>query len=168
MEMMSTMAGRLVKRLLPLAEGSVVTDVRLGLGYSAIQLDKSSVGVAWSPKSTGHTCTVLSSAGTMVGRSAPELLCWLEDAGHPWNRVIGLAVANAILNRHRVLQTESADIITSLGLQATDRVAMVGRFQPLIGPIKTSGCHLDIIELEASGPDALTPKAGKTALQQLH
>jgi hypothetical protein len=160
------MAGRLVEHLLPLAENAVVTDLRLGLGYSAVQLDAKSVGVSWSPKSTGHACTVFTAAGTIVGRPAPELLRWLEDAEHPWNRVIGLATANAILNHHHVPMTESEDIITSLNLQSTDRVAMVGRFQPLLGPIKKSGCHLDIIELEAPGPDAMTSEEGKMALRQ--
>ncbi|MFZ2955298.1 MAG: DUF364 domain-containing protein [Candidatus Ozemobacteraceae bacterium] len=163
--MKPSVVSSLIERVMPLAQDAVISDVRLGLGYSAIQLDHGGVGVCWSPKSTGHACTVFESAGTLVGRKAAEVIPWLGHTDIPWHRAIGLAALNAVLNHDTPPVAETVDIITQLALQKHDRVAMVGCFRPLLKSIRSNGCHLDIIELEPSIPDSLTPKEGVQALQ---
>jgi uncharacterized protein len=156
---------RLIEHGTSLAQDDVLIDVRLGLGYSAVGLQRGGFGLSWSPKVTGHACSVFAAAGTLVGRRASEVIPWLADPDHPWQRVVGLATLNAVLNHHHQPPPEATDIMTRLALQPEDRVAMVGRFQPLLPAIRSSTCHLDIIEFEPTTADALTPREGSAALQ---
>jgi len=41
---------------------------------------------------------------------------------------------------------------------------MVGYFGPLVRDLKQTGCRLDIIELDTSRPDTLSPEAGRAVL----
>ncbi|MRR56346.1 MAG: hypothetical protein EG822_17905, partial [Deltaproteobacteria bacterium] len=46
-----TIQKRLVGFLEPQAAGAVVSDVRIGLGYTAVRLESGHVGVAWTVQS---------------------------------------------------------------------------------------------------------------------
>ena len=100
-----TVAETLFEVLRPIAEGSRLIDVRLGLGYSAVRIEGGAAGVCWSPKVSGHTCTAFSMAGTITGRKASEALSWIADKSAVWMRVIGIATANALLNADRGLSS---------------------------------------------------------------
>ncbi len=161
----SISARRLIDAVASQAGTARVSDVRLGLGYSAVRLDDGAVGISWSPKEVGHACTVFAEAGTLRGRPVTELIAGLAHAESPWRRCLGLAAANAVINRQGPPAPEPADVVARLALTAGDRVAMVGRFQPLLAGIRASGCKLEVIELEPSESDSLPPDAGRQALR---
>jgi len=94
---MLTVQKRLVDLLLPLAEHSTVQDVRIGLGYSAVELDTGCAGVAWTPKDAASSCTHLGVAGTLAGSPTREILLMLVDPTSALARAVGLAAANALL-----------------------------------------------------------------------
>lgn len=147
------------------AHEEVIADIRLGLGYSAVCLRGGGVGICWSPKLLEHACSVFAPAGTLIGKPASELAGWLKQSENPWYRTIGLAAINALIHQMPQAETQSGDFLAHLHLVPSDRVAMVGRFQPLLKEIRSSGCQLDIIEREPDEPDVLSPEQGAAALQ---
>lgn len=160
-----TVQKRLVERLAPQAEHATIKDVRIGLGYSAVQLDTGQAGVAWTPHDTGSSCTHFKAAGTLTGRPAREILALLADDASPLARAVGLATANALLAALPEPTASREEIIAALNITPDDRVAMVGHFAPVIGSLRKTGCHLDIIEMNPhGGMETLSPEQGKTAL----
>lgn len=155
---------RLVDHLMPRAEHATVTDVRIGLGYTAVRLDSGHAGVAWTPRETAGGCTHLASAGTLAGRCAAEILTMLADAQSALPRALGLAAANALLATAPQPAIRE-EVISSLGVTSDDRVAMVGYFAPVAARLKKIGCRLDVVELNPfHGEGTLTPEQGEGAL----
>lgn len=162
---MMTVQKRLIEKLLTQAECSTISDVRIGLGYSAVKLDTGHAGVAWTPRSSASGCTHLKAAGTLAGSPAREILLMLADERAPLGRALGLATANALLASLPQQPTIQEEVIASLTITSADRVAMVGHFAPVIGKLKKTGCRLDIIEMNPPlGTNTLTPAQGQEAL----
>jgi uncharacterized protein (DUF4213/DUF364 family) len=155
----------LVEILTGAANQARVVDVRIGLGYSAVRLDNGQAGMAWTPPHTAGCCTHLPLAGTLAGRPAVELLQMLA-AEQPLQRTLGLATANALLAAGPLPETSREEVLDGLKITGADHVAMVGYFGPLVRRLKESGCRLDIIELDSSKPEVLTPEQGRSVLAQ--
>jgi uncharacterized protein len=156
-------AEKLIEIAKPLCEDCTITDVRLGLGYTIIEINDDSAGLAWTPdKKQSGSCTHLRKAGDLVGMDAGESLTWLKSEIF-LERAIGLATFNALNSKvdRSLLQDES---ISLLKLQATDHVVMVGYFAPLIPKIKATGCELTIIELDDQKPGVIAVGPGMAAL----
>lgn len=161
---MLTVQNRLVEVLSPRAEGKIVSDVRIGLGYTAVRLDSGHAGVAWTPKTGSSSCTHLRAAGTLAGTPAGEILSMLAQKS-PAARAVGLATANALLAASPQADVSREEVVGSLCITEKDHVAMVGYFAPLIGGLKKSGCRLDIVELNPDhGEGTLPPEEGKAVL----
>lgn len=160
-----TIQNRLKDFLKPFAEGTVVSDVRIGLGYTAVRLESGHAGVAWTPQSNAPCCTHFQAAGTLAGRPVAELLAMLADEKSALARAVGLASANALLAALPQPPTLKEEVISSLGVTPDDRVVMVGYFGPVISQLKKTGCRLDIVELNPShGENTLSPEQAKEAM----
>jgi len=123
-----------------------VLDVRIGLGYTAVRIDSESAGVAYTPREDlTHGCSVLHAAGSLVGWPATDLLSLLESS-RPLERTIGLATANALVAARQPGAGLGGDILRALALRPTDRVGMVGCFEPLIAPLQARVAPLTIFE----------------------
>lgn len=157
------MQKRLVEQLAPLVGEASISDVRIGLGYSAVRLKGGQTGLAWTPPPTSGGCTHLKLAGTLTERPAMELLQMLA-AEQSLMRSVGLATANALLVGLPQSATSKQEVINGLQITGEDYVAMVGYFGPLVKRLQQSGCKLDIIELDSSRPGVLTPQQGRSAL----
>ncbi|MBC7293349.1 MAG: hypothetical protein H5T84_04425, partial [Thermoleophilia bacterium] len=117
-----------------------VLDVRIGLGYTAAQLEDGSVGTAYTFRHEAlGGCSVFRGKRPLSGRSTVELLDYLTSKD-PIEAAVGLAVANALVNRPSPEQQEG-DILAQLALKPEDRVGMVGYFGPLVGPLKARVCE---------------------------
>jgi hypothetical protein len=156
-------AQNLIETARPLSTGCTITDVRLGLGYTIVEINNGSAGLAWTPdKKQSGSCTHLRKAGGLVGMEAGELLTWLDSENY-LERAIGLATFNALNSKvERDLLPEES--ISLLNLKNTDRVVMVGYFAPLIPKIKETGCELTIVELDGGKPGVIAVGPGMTAL----
>ncbi|MDD3295366.1 MAG: DUF4213 domain-containing protein, partial [Geobacteraceae bacterium] len=121
---------RLLEYLTPRADGAVVADVRIGLGYTAVKLESGHAGVAWTPKSDAPCCTHFQGAGTLVGRPARELLAFLVDEKSDLARTVGLATANALLSALPHPPVSREEVISTLTIAADERGVMVGYFAP--------------------------------------
>jgi uncharacterized protein (DUF4213/DUF364 family) len=145
------------------AQSCRISEVRLGLGYSAVQLDEGSAGLAWTPPLKGCGCTHLSFAGTLAGRPALELLAMLTDEG-ALTRTIGVATANALLARNPRPDATTKEALSLLNITPEDHVVMVGYFGPLVKTLREIGCRLEIVELNPERPADLNPEQGMKAL----
>lgn len=162
---MQTVHKRLVEAVAPLAEKSTVRDVRIGLGYTAVQLETGHAGVAWTPTEASATCTHFGAAGTLAGSPAEKMLGMLTEGPSGLARALGLAAANALLAAMPLENAIREDSIAALDITADDHVVMVGYFGPIIGGLKKTGCRLDILELDPEhGEGTLSPQQGKGAM----
>ncbi|MEW6710909.1 MAG: DUF364 domain-containing protein [Candidatus Riflebacteria bacterium] len=158
-------AQALIDFALPLAEKATVKDLRLGLGYSCIELSDGRSGVAWTPdKRQSGSCTHLRQAGNLLGLNASETLSWL-DSENLLERAAGLATFNALNSRvKRELCSEEATSL--LQIKNSDHVVMVGYFAPIIPKLKETGCRLEIVELDEEKPEVLNTQQGFKALAE--
>jgi uncharacterized protein (DUF4213/DUF364 family) len=121
-----------------------VADVRIGLGYTAVQMEDGATGVALTFRSNGGGCTVFRGLRPIAGRPASDLLELLSSAD-PVEAAVGLACANALANRSD-RQYNDGDVLDHLDLSPQDHVGMVGHFGPLVGPVRKKARRLTIFE----------------------
>jgi uncharacterized protein len=154
-----------IKQALALAaESRATTDVRIGLGYTAIQLDDGNVGVAHTFRAEAQGgCSVFAGSRPIAGRSALQVMDYLGSDDRIEGS-IGLAVVNALVNRLAPGQSEG-DILDLLTVQPGDRVGMVGFFGPLVGPLERKARELLIFERDASRSKRTLP--AEQALEML-
>jgi hypothetical protein len=155
---------RIIDLLTPVAQGVQVTDVRIGLGYTCVQLDNGQAGLAWTAKSHAGSCSHLPTAGTLAGQPAPALLSLLGGLGQSLAKSVGLATANALAAGLERPTATSTEILELIDVQPEEHVAMVGFFGPVVPRLKKIGCRLDIIELDAKKGGTLTPEEGEASL----
>ncbi|MBN2255188.1 MAG: DUF364 domain-containing protein [Deltaproteobacteria bacterium] len=159
-----TIAARLHDALSSRSIGSEITDVRIGLGYVGVRLDSAKVGIAAVLRNElPPGCTTIHRAGTLTGRRALELLTYLVTGRTALDRAIGLATANALIEK----STENEkDTLKLLCLSDRDHVAMVGMFRPLIKKIRSTGAELSIIERDPAQMNVAGEEAKKNILQK--
>lgn len=113
------------------AQGKTVADVRIGLCYTAVLLDDTSAGVAYTFKEClPPGCDVFQGKRPVAGKKASETLDYLLSPDF-LERAVGLATANALINHSNAGLIEG-DILEALACNADDRVGMVGYFPPLM------------------------------------
>jgi uncharacterized protein (DUF4213/DUF364 family) len=89
----------------------------------------------------------------------------LLESSRPLERTIGLATANALVAARSPVAAAGGDILRVLGLRPTDRVGMVGCFEPLIAPLQAQVASLTIFE--RSGDRAAGVQPAERALDLL-
>lgn len=147
---------RLLEILEPAGVGVRIREVRIGLGYTAVQLDDGRTGLAYTfHEEAGEGCTLFHAFRPLAGRQAADLLPLIGSA----NRIeaaVGLACANAMTNQPDPACRED-DILEHLDLTAQDWVAMIGCFTPLIDGIKKRVHTLTVFERKESANEHIRP-----------
>lgn len=146
----STLVEAWTKDLQEVLEGAplTVSDVRIGVFYTAAQLSDGSTGVAFTPRGLSDTvCCPKSAAaappaGRLAGMDAWELALYAQSP-MPLRRAVGVAVLNALsataVKRHGPVGGRAVaglDALAAADVQPDDRVAMVGGFLPFIKALK--------------------------------
>jgi hypothetical protein len=94
----TTIAGRIAAAIDTQAAEQLVTDVRIGLGYTAVELDGGRVGVAFTFRDAAQgCCCAFQGMRPLAGRGALELAALVESAD-PIEAAVGLACINALAN----------------------------------------------------------------------
>lgn len=133
-----------------------VRDVRIGLGYTAVQLEDGRTGAAYTMgRNKVRGCTALAGNRPVAGRFAGELLRGL-DSDSPIESSLGLAAANALANVTPP-QAVEGDVLEAVEFFPSDRVAMVGFFSPLVGAIRERVSEIEIFEEDVELSDNLRP-----------
>jgi len=147
-------------------ESLAVSEVRMGIFYTAVQLSSGHVGVAFTPRDLADTvCCPRSAAaappaGRMAGQDAWALARWAL-APAPLRRAVGVAALNALsalaMQRYGVpggRMIEGVDALEAADVRAGDRVAMVGAFAPFIKALNGRVAGLQVVDKH---PEALKP-----------
>ena len=110
------------------AEDLWVTDLVLGVGYTAVRFSPEHCGVCYTfREELGFSCGVLDHAGTYQGRPAIQLLDWAAS-NNLAQASVGWAAINALLNRG---YPEGENIGDAVSCNSQDKVGMIGFFCPL-------------------------------------
>jgi len=125
------------------AKNLLIKDVRVGLGYTLVELEGGLCGLAYSftKELNIQTCTVLNGAGSSIGKRAS----FLTEKIFSYNLLdsaLALACANAILNNG--VSERDIDVVGLI--KPEDNVVMIGYFSPLINPIKNKTHNFKICE----------------------
>jgi uncharacterized protein (DUF4213/DUF364 family) len=127
------------------ARSHSVKDIRMGLGYTAAQLENGNTGVAYTFRdSVWDGCSVFTGVRPLAGRTVTELMQYLTSS-LSLERTVGLAVANAVLNVDNPAFSEG-DILDCLDITKNDTVGMVGYFAPLVARLQKKAKQLHIVE----------------------
>lgn len=122
-----------------------VAEVRIGLGYTAVRLDNNALGVAFTfSDRVAKGCTHFRGLRPLAGRAVAEVLPLL-DSDDVIEAAVGLACANAVINTPGE-GLHGGDVLQEVQLGPDDDVAMVGRFGPLVGPVRKRARSLTIFE----------------------
>jgi uncharacterized protein (DUF4213/DUF364 family) len=141
------------------ARDLTVNDVRIGLGYTAVQLDNGQVGVAYTfHRNAEGGCSVFKGLRPLAGRHALELLA-MFDSKDKIESAVALATCNAIFNAVGKRYTGGGDVIEHLDVHPYDQVGMVGNFAPLIPFFREKGVSLKIFEQIDKAKGVLLPEA---------
>lgn len=149
---------RIIEILEPSCSGHVVRDVRIGLGYTAVQLDDGGTGVAYTlNRGRAGGCTAFGGNRPIAGSPARDLLRYLNYQGL-LESSLGLATANALANRSPS-RGATGDVLKSVKFFPTDSVAMVGYFAPLVAQLENRVSKLDIFEEHSELSSRLRPSS---------
>lgn len=132
-----------------------VVDLRIGLGYTVVQLDSGTAGLAATLRyDLPRGCSLLDRAGNFLGENAAETGKLLKRPD-PLLSGIGLATINAVANKD--VESNTLSPLDALSVSGQDRVGMVGNFHPLIDPIKEMADELYVFEREPTTGEEFYP-----------
>ena len=141
----ATIASRVATAIDTQAAEKLVTDVRIGLAYTAVELADGRVGVAFTFREAARgCCCAFQRMHPLSGRPASELVTLIESAD-PIDAAVGLACVNALTKEVGERFCEG-DILGHLELRPEDHVGMVGHFGPLVGELNERVRSLTIFE----------------------
>jgi uncharacterized protein (DUF4213/DUF364 family) len=150
----------------PSLDSPTVSDIRIGVFYTAAQLSTGEVGVAFTPRDLADTvcCPKSAAAGPPAGRLAGESAWNLAEyalSRIPLRRAVGVAVLNALsalaIARFGILggrSIQGLDALAAAGVKPEDHVAMVGAFTPFSKALTGTVASLVVIDKH---PHALRP-----------
>ena len=151
------LAQKMIALLQERATQARIAQVRIGLGYTAVELESGAVGVAYTFSDLAKGgCGILHGLRPMTGRPADAVRAWAD----PWDAVeagVGIACANALLHTDST-PSLPGDILDHLDLNPEDRVGMVGHFGPVVPPLRQRVGELIIFERTASPAEGILPQ----------
>jgi uncharacterized protein (DUF4213/DUF364 family) len=149
-----------------LKDEPLVTDVRVGVFYTAVEISSGNVGVAFTPRDLSDTvCCPKTAAGAPPAGKLIGVTAWqaAEYALSPsaLRRSVGIATLNALsaaaIERCGLPEgtlRENLDALDAAGIAPDDTVVMVGAFVPFIKRLKGQVAGLRVIDKHR---DALKP-----------
>jgi hypothetical protein len=156
------LADEIYRQVLTIAGGHCATDIRVGLGYTAVALQNGRCGLAFTLHEKEYeSCTVVAEAGTLAGRKASELISWMKQPDET-ACAIGLATANALIGFPD--GAVESDILDLLPVGSEDAVGMIGYFGPLVDSIKKRARTLHIFERQPIPDLGVLPDTAAGAL----
>jgi uncharacterized protein (DUF4213/DUF364 family) len=139
------------------ADSRRVTDIRIGLGYTAVLLNDGSAGVAYTLREElSRGCSVFRGERPLAGKPARKMLSYLSS-DDPIEAAVGLATANALGNHFRS-ELIYGDLLENLEIRLDDTVGMVGFFAPLIPELRAKSASLKIFERVKERTGELLPE----------
>lgn len=147
---------RLIEQSHTLTRGRALKDVRVGLGYTAVQLEDGACGVAFTFRNElGKCCGAFNGAGRMIGLGSDELVEWAREP-HLLKSAVGLATINAVL-RDALSESTDGNVVEALELTSTDTFGMVGDFAPILAEVRRQTDKIYVFEKKHQPGDGTYP-----------
>lgn len=136
----------------------LVSDTRVGVFYTAVEISTGDVGVAFTPRDLSDTvCCPKTAAGAPPAGRLIGVRAWetAEYALSPsaLRRALGIATLNALsaaaINRFGLpggIMREKLDALDAAGIADDDEVVMVGAFIPFIKKLKGRVASIKVID----------------------
>jgi uncharacterized protein (DUF4213/DUF364 family) len=135
----------LIDNAIEAAKDQTIRDIRAGLGYTCVLLSGGGCGLAYTFRNElGGCCSVISSAGKMIGMRASDLIPWLGD-NNRLKAAMGLAAVNAALNADAPV-TGSGNIVEALLVGPEDTFGMIGEFRPILAKVREEAKQVYVFE----------------------
>jgi len=130
------------------AERSVINEVHIGLGYTAITLQDGRCGICATLCDPEHSFSVNTDTNDYEGRSAYQLLRHIKDTDNHLSRVMAIALVNALNQTFaKSLPEAPKDIHKELDLTEGAKVAMIGHFTPIFEKFEETGFEVRSLDL---------------------
>lgn len=147
---------RLLDLLGPTCTHAVANDVRIGLGYTSVQIEDGRTGVAYTfGRERMGGCSAFVGERPLAGKTALDLMRYLGSE-NLLESSIGLAAANAIANVSPPAGIKG-DVLTAVELFTTDKAVMVGLFRPLVAQLKKRVAAIEIFEERSEQSSSVRP-----------
>lgn len=144
------------------ADRQTATDIRIGLGYTAVLLQDGCCGLAYTLHEKEYeSCGVMPDAGKLAGLKASELIPWMKSPDVT-ACAVGLATLNALINPPAA--AVESDILDLLPVSPEDTVGMIGYFGPLVDSIKKRARALHIFERQPDPEYGILPESASQDL----
>lgn len=138
-------AQNLLDHLAPEAKERTITDLRIGIRYTAVQLDDGGCGVAFTFRDEiSHASPMTRRAGSFLGTNAYEI-AGLAVSPDLVGSVIGMATLTALVD-HTAYRGEPGDVRQIVRIERDDTVGMVGMFRPMLKSIEEKAGNLYVFE----------------------
>jgi uncharacterized protein (DUF4213/DUF364 family) len=136
----------IIEVLSPKLKGLKIQDVRIGLGYTAIQNSAGGLGLAYTFRNyLPNRCSIVKEAGNLIGKDVIEIANLFLDKENLINASLGLAAINSIAKPENDGVFEG-DILEAININPDDKVLMVGHFAPIAFEIKKITPHFFVID----------------------
>jgi uncharacterized protein (DUF4213/DUF364 family) len=126
-----------------------VTDLTIGLGYTAVSVEGGGLGLAYTWFGDKACCSFMRGWDEAEGAPATDLLGRLLSADG-FERSIGLATVNALnqatASRLPVDEGPAGALVRGLRIERGTKVAMVGFFPPVAKALEDLGVELKVID----------------------
>jgi uncharacterized protein len=122
---------KLIQQCEELASGVNITDVRVGIGYTAVLLENGCCGLTFTFRNElGPKCAQIEEAGLLIGKPCSQLLEWAMDINLVKSS-IGLAVINGLLQKS-VTGYQRGDVLGEIDIKKGDKLGIIGYYKPVI------------------------------------
>jgi uncharacterized protein len=121
---------KLLKKSVELMDDIIVTDVRMGLGYTAVENSAGGLGLAYTFRDRlPSTCSIFRDAGNLIGKKLRETAELFLD-NNLLDSSVGLASINSVtsVSGSEIL---SGDVLEALEIEKNEAALMIGHFAPV-------------------------------------
>jgi uncharacterized protein (DUF4213/DUF364 family) len=126
-----------------------VSDLSIGLGYTAVTTDDGRMGLAYTMMDRTGSCTHVRTFQDFSGRPATDLLDYVTS-DDTLERSMAIALVNALNEPIAAAMSRDSGpntgFVAQFGVAEGTRVAMVGFFGPVIAGLKKRGAELSILD----------------------
>ena len=157
---MPSIVDELTEHVLSWQSREMISDVRIGLGYTALKLSSGRCGLACvlRHRLDSEGCSLLSRAGTIT-ESKPAAIVPLLASPHPLEASLALASINALAISQLALSSsfKSKDIFELLQLNKDDRIGIVGYIAPVVREAQKFAGKVFVFDDAKNGMLGITP-----------
>lgn len=130
------------------AEGSVIDEVTLSLGYTAVTLTDGRCGLCATLCNPKHAYSVNTDGTDYEGRFAIQLLRQIKKEDNHLSRVMAVALVNALNQPFaKTLPAGHPSFQKDLDLPEDAKIAMIGHFSPVFKNLEETGFEVRSLDL---------------------